>query len=86
MRIKNKNINCNIQKSECLRIRISLIMLGIICCFLGIQGFTNILNHQIISVSYIKLYSTLMLLGGLISILLGCVIVERVKYMDLTNL
>jgi len=84
MRIKN--INCNIQKSECLRIRISLIMLGIICFFLGIQGFTNILNHQIISVSYIKLYSTLMLLGGLISIVLGCVIVEREKYMDLTNL
>lgn len=86
MRIRNKNINCNIQKSECFRIRISLIMVGIIFFFLGIQGLTNILNHQIISVSYIKLYSILMLLGGLISILLGCVIVERVKYLDLTNL
>ena len=85
MRIQNKKIHCRIQDSDCFRTRISLITFGVLCCFLSIQGFTNILNHQIISVNYIKLYSILILISGLVSILLGCVIVEKIKYLDLDN-
>ena len=86
MRCRNKNINCNIQNSDFFRGRVSLIIVGIVCFFLGIQGLTNIFNHQILSVDYIKVYSILMLLGGIFSILLGCIIIERVKYTELTNL
>ena len=85
MRIQNKKIHCHIQNSDCFRCRISLITFGVLCIFLSIQGLTNILNHQISSVEYIKVYSILMLVCGIISILLGCIIIDRINYLDLDN-
>lgn len=85
MRIQNKKIHCHILNSDCFRCRISLITFGMLCVFLSIQGLTNILNHQIISVEYIKVYSILMLVGGIISILLGFIIIDRINYLDLED-
>jgi len=86
MIFKNKKINCDIQSSECFRLRISLITFGVIACFLSIQGLTNLLENKINDVSYIRLYSILILIAGIISILLGCIRIEKANYIDLTNI
>lgn len=86
MRVFSIKISCLICQSEFLKLRVSAITIGIIFIFLGIQGIFDILESNLTYMRDIKLYSSLVLVLGIIFLLLGLLKVGKYEAPESENL
>lgn len=77
------SIKCDIKNSNYFRIRISMLVSGIIFLFLSLQGFINIAKHNYTHSHNIKTYTIIFLFLALVLILSGSLTVQKINYTPL---